>query len=493
MIADLRGYTRYTVEHGDEAAAAARNGVRGDRPPRRRGARRTSHRAARRRGARRLRLGAAGAALGARAPGAGGRAPARDRGRARRRRGDSGRRGLPGRSAQSRRATLLAGGAWRCAGDGDRAPARARGRRRQVRRAPRRAREGLRAAGDGDRDPAGGPARQAVDGSAAEARRARARPGGGECGSLAATALAGGIAAARRPRIRGQRRRRPDQAEVARARQPVRTRSRRSCRSVAPARYISARLPLVRELGRQVRRAHRPAHASDRPPVRADPERVRPAWRSGSAASGSSTARSLSSSGSIRSYLTLQRVPLARSGSSQIDHTASTEVAVGAGSVWVAMANHVFRVDPKSLKVVATIDVSQRRPARLRRRQPLGRAQQRSRASARSTRDQRRRADDEAAGLGRLDCRRRRLRSGRASSPTTRSGSSTRGTAPSSAPTTWPTSLETWPGSTAASGSPRRVGSSGSTGRRTRRPATRSPSIRLRSRWAKGCSTSRPT
>ena len=47
MIADLRGYTRYTVEHGDEAAAAARDGVRGDRPPSRRGAGGTSHRAAR--------------------------------------------------------------------------------------------------------------------------------------------------------------------------------------------------------------------------------------------------------------------------------------------------------------------------------------------------------------------------------------------------------------------------------------------------------------
>jgi serine/threonine-protein kinase len=56
-------------------------------------------------------------------------------------------------------------------------------------------------------------------------------------------------------------------------------------------------------------------------------------------------------------YLTLQRVPL-DIGDSQIDHTASTEVAVGAGSVWVAIADHVFRVDPKSLKVVKSIDVS---------------------------------------------------------------------------------------------------------------------------------------
>jgi ABC-type oligopeptide transport system substrate-binding subunit/class 3 adenylate cyclase len=44
---------------------------------------------------------------------------------------------------------------------------------------------------------------------------------------------------------------------------------------------------------------------------------------------------------------------------SDIDFTAPTEAAVGAGSVWVAEANQVFRVDPETRKVVKTIDVPQ--------------------------------------------------------------------------------------------------------------------------------------
>jgi peptide/nickel transport system substrate-binding protein len=56
-------------------------------------------------------------------------------------------------------------------------------------------------------------------------------------------------------------------------------------------------------------------------------------------------------------YLTIQRIPLPAEAS-QIDYTASTEAAVGAGSVWVAMANKVFRIDPSSLRVVKSIDVS---------------------------------------------------------------------------------------------------------------------------------------
>ncbi len=55
-------------------------------------------------------------------------------------------------------------------------------------------------------------------------------------------------------------------------------------------------------------------------------------------------------------YLTIQRIPLP-ADQSQIDHTAPTQAAVGDGSVWVAMAQKVFRVDPSSLHVVKTIDV----------------------------------------------------------------------------------------------------------------------------------------
>ena len=57
-------------------------------------------------------------------------------------------------------------------------------------------------------------------------------------------------------------------------------------------------------------------------------------------------------------YLTIQRIRLpAKKG--DIDFTAPTEAAVGAGSVWVAEANKVFRIDPNSLRVVRTIDVPQ--------------------------------------------------------------------------------------------------------------------------------------
>ena len=55
-------------------------------------------------------------------------------------------------------------------------------------------------------------------------------------------------------------------------------------------------------------------------------------------------------------YQTVEHIPLpAKRG--QIDFTAPTEVAVGAGAVWVAEANKVFRVDPKALRVVKAIDV----------------------------------------------------------------------------------------------------------------------------------------
>jgi serine/threonine-protein kinase len=55
-------------------------------------------------------------------------------------------------------------------------------------------------------------------------------------------------------------------------------------------------------------------------------------------------------------YLTIDhiRLPIQKN---QVDFTAPTEAEVGAGSVWVAMASKVFRVDPRSRRVVATIDV----------------------------------------------------------------------------------------------------------------------------------------
>jgi peptide/nickel transport system substrate-binding protein len=49
-------------------------------------------------------------------------------------------------------------------------------------------------------------------------------------------------------------------------------------------------------------------------------------------------------------YGTIQRIKLPAKAS-DIDHTASTEAAIGDHSVWVAMANYVFRVNPKSLHV----------------------------------------------------------------------------------------------------------------------------------------------
>jgi serine/threonine-protein kinase len=57
-------------------------------------------------------------------------------------------------------------------------------------------------------------------------------------------------------------------------------------------------------------------------------------------------------------YRTIERIRLPAK-KSDIDFTAPTEAAVGAGSVWVAEANKVFRVDPKTLKIAATIDVPQ--------------------------------------------------------------------------------------------------------------------------------------
>ena len=57
-------------------------------------------------------------------------------------------------------------------------------------------------------------------------------------------------------------------------------------------------------------------------------------------------------------YRTVKRIPLPAK-KSDIDFTAPTEAEIGAGSVWVAEANKVFRVDPNELKVVSTIDLPQ--------------------------------------------------------------------------------------------------------------------------------------
>jgi ABC-type oligopeptide transport system substrate-binding subunit/class 3 adenylate cyclase/streptogramin lyase/predicted Ser/Thr protein kinase len=57
-------------------------------------------------------------------------------------------------------------------------------------------------------------------------------------------------------------------------------------------------------------------------------------------------------------YLTVEKISLPAK-KSDIDFTAPTEATVGAGSVWVAEANKVFRVDPVSRRVVKSIPVPQ--------------------------------------------------------------------------------------------------------------------------------------
>jgi ABC-type transport system substrate-binding protein/class 3 adenylate cyclase/tRNA A-37 threonylcarbamoyl transferase component Bud32 len=57
-------------------------------------------------------------------------------------------------------------------------------------------------------------------------------------------------------------------------------------------------------------------------------------------------------------YRTIERIPLPAKRA-DIDFTAPTEVVVGAGSVWVAEANTVFRIDPKKLRVVRSIEAPQ--------------------------------------------------------------------------------------------------------------------------------------
>jgi serine/threonine-protein kinase len=115
MVADIRGYTRYTQLHGDEAAGGIAAGFaalvdevvreHGGSPPG----------AARRRGADRLRIAAVGTACRSGAPAADRLrpAPAPGRHRARRRRGRARGRRLSRRSAQPRSPPLLAGWAGR--------------------------------------------------------------------------------------------------------------------------------------------------------------------------------------------------------------------------------------------------------------------------------------------------------------------------------------------------------------------------------------------
>ena len=57
-------------------------------------------------------------------------------------------------------------------------------------------------------------------------------------------------------------------------------------------------------------------------------------------------------------YQTIQRIRLP-ANKQDIDFTAPTEVVTGAGSVWVAEANTVFRINPTTLRVVKAIDVPQ--------------------------------------------------------------------------------------------------------------------------------------
>jgi serine/threonine-protein kinase len=58
-------------------------------------------------------------------------------------------------------------------------------------------------------------------------------------------------------------------------------------------------------------------------------------------------------------YLTIQKISLSKyAKQGDIDYTAPTEATVGDGSVWVALANQVIRVDPKRLRVITSIPVS---------------------------------------------------------------------------------------------------------------------------------------
>jgi serine/threonine-protein kinase len=56
-------------------------------------------------------------------------------------------------------------------------------------------------------------------------------------------------------------------------------------------------------------------------------------------------------------YLTIQTIKLP-ANQGEIDYTAGTQPVVGAGSVWVALANQVIRIDPKTLRVITSINVS---------------------------------------------------------------------------------------------------------------------------------------
>lgn len=54
-------------------------------------------------------------------------------------------------------------------------------------------------------------------------------------------------------------------------------------------------------------------------------------------------------------YNTIQKIRLPGVSQGQIDYTAPTQAVVGAGSVWVALANKVIRINPNTLRVVKEI------------------------------------------------------------------------------------------------------------------------------------------
>ena len=178
LIADVRGWTSFTQQRGDEAAATARRQVRDGGAHRRRGPRRVGDRAPRRRGARGLRFPAAGDPRRGRPATSARRrdrcrsvAAAARRRRARRRRGGPGRGRLPGRRVEPGRAAVQPGGP----GPDPREPRghaprpddrgrRVRGRRRAVAEGTGRARS------RDPRRPGGGGPGGAVRGAAVEDR-----------------------------------------------------------------------------------------------------------------------------------------------------------------------------------------------------------------------------------------------------------------------------------------------------------------------------------
>ncbi len=389
----------------------ARLDVRRDRPAGSGAARGEADRAAWRRGPGRLRLRAPGASVGARDPGRrrGGEAAAGRRRRARRRRGGARRRRLPRRRAQPRRTPLLARRAGRGARERDRAAARARRGRDPLRRASPRAREGSREAGHGRRGAPGRPARAPVGPEAAPAgdiprppppqREARRGARGDRRGRRR-----------RPPRPRRVRGGRPDQAGVDRLPLAVGQGAGADRRQRLRLSRLARADALVRQRRRQDRRADRPAHPQGRPPVRQHPERDcgdgrRPRSRVGRRREGAQAAARRPSLPDHRADR-----PPGEEGRYRL-HGADRggrRRGLGLGG----RGEQGLPCRPEDAPGHALHRGPPGRPARVRRRRPLGRAEQPLLDQRDRPRRQPGREDGQAPQLRQRDRRRRRLRVG---------------------------------------------------------------------------------